>query len=92
MDGRLGKYGVYIFSRGQLECWRNKCVYHSREICTRVQIVSLLFQIKKVKYIGSWWGNREEGDHWGDLGMDGWIILGRICGMWVYGLDWVGPG
>jgi len=26
--------------------------------------------------IGSWWGNRREGDHWGDLGVDGWIILG----------------
>jgi len=23
--------------------------------------------------IGSWWGNRREGDHWGDLGVDGWI-------------------
>jgi len=23
---------------------------------------------------GSWWGNRREGDHWGDLGGDGWII------------------
>jgi len=38
-------------------------------------------------YIGSWLGNRREGDHWGDLGVDGWIILG-----WVYGLDWTGPG
>ena len=42
--------------------------------------------------IGSWWGNRGERDHWGELGVDGWIILGRICGMWVYGLDWAGPG
>jgi len=25
--------------------------------------------------MGSWWGNRREGDHWGDLGVDGWIIL-----------------
>ena len=25
--------------------------------------------------IGCWWGNRREGDHWGDLGVDGWIIL-----------------
>jgi len=24
--------------------------------------------------IGSCWGNRREGDHWGDLGVDGWII------------------
>jgi len=28
--------------------------------------------------IGSWWGSRREGDHWGDLGVDGWIILGWI--------------
>jgi len=42
--------------------------------------------------IGSWWGNRREGDHWGDLGVDGWIILGWICrrrdvGIWN-GLGW----
>ena len=24
------------------------------------------------------WGNRRERDHWGDLGVDGWIILGWI--------------
>ena len=24
--------------------------------------------------IWSWWGNRRKGDHWGDLGVDGWII------------------
>ena len=37
-------------------------------------------------------GNRREGDHWGDLGVDGWIILGwisRRCdvGIWT-GLGW----
>jgi len=32
--------------------------------------------------IGSCWGNRREGDHWGDLGVDGWIILGWICRRW----------
>jgi hypothetical protein len=29
-----------------------------------------------------WWGNRREGDHWGDLGVEGWIILGRISRRW----------
>jgi len=42
--------------------------------------------------IGSWWGNRREGDHWGNLSIDGWIILGWISRMWVYGLEWAGPG
>ena len=28
--------------------------------------------------IGSWYGNRREGDYWGDLGVDGWIISGWI--------------
>jgi len=42
--------------------------------------------------IGSWWGNRREGDHWGDLGVDGRIILERISrrldvGIWT-GLGW----
>jgi len=35
--------------------------------------------------IGSWWGNRREGDHWEDLGIDAWIILG-----WIYRRDWIG--
>jgi len=39
-----------------------------------------------------WWGNRRERDHWGYLGIDGWIILGwisRRCdvGLWT-GLGW----
>jgi len=42
--------------------------------------------------MGSWWRNRREGDHWGDLGVNMWIILGwisRRCdvGMWT-GLGW----
>jgi len=40
--------------------------------------------------IGSWWGNRREGDHWGDLGVDGWIIIGWICRRWDVYMDWTG--
>ena len=41
--------------------------------------------------IGFCWGNRREGDHWGDLGINGWIILGWISGRWDVGL-WTGLG
>ena len=41
--------------------------------------------------IGSWWGNRREGDHRGDLGVDGWIILEWISRRWDVGI-WTGLG
>ena len=33
-------------------------------------------------------GNRRERDHWGDLGVDGWIILGLYPGGGY--MDWIG--
>ena len=36
--------------------------------------------------IGSWWGNQREGAHWGDLGVDGWIILGWVSRRWDVGI------
>ena len=41
--------------------------------------------------IVSWWGNRRERDHWVDLGVDGWIILGWISRRWDMGM-WTGLG
>jgi len=41
--------------------------------------------------IESWWGNRREGDQWGELGVDGrilgWISRRWDVGIWT-GLDW----
>jgi len=41
--------------------------------------------------IRSWWGNRREGNHWGNLGVDGRVILGLICSRWDVGI-WTGLG
>jgi len=41
--------------------------------------------------IGSWRGNRREGVHWENLGVDGWIILGWISRRWDVGI-WTGLG
>jgi len=41
--------------------------------------------------IGSWRGNRREGEHWGDLGVDEWIILRWISRRWDVGI-WIGLG
>ena len=41
--------------------------------------------------MGSWWGNRRDRDQWRDLGVDGWIILGRISRMWNVSI-WTGLG
>jgi len=42
--------------------------------------------------IGSWWRNRRKRVQWGDLGVDGWIILRWITRRWDVGiltaLDW----
>ena len=47
--------------------------------------------VRRVGCIWSGRGNRREGDHCGDLGVDGWIILGWISRRWDVGI-WTGLG
>jgi len=48
-----------------------------------MQLLIIQFTIKMCIF------NRRERDHWGDLGVDGWIILGRISRRWDVGI-WTG--
>jgi hypothetical protein len=40
-------------------------------------------------YIGFWWEDPREGDHLGDPGVDGRIILKRIFKKWDRGMNWI---
>jgi hypothetical protein len=40
-------------------------------------------------HTGFWWGDLREGDHVGDPGVDGRIILRRIFGRWDGGMNWI---
>jgi len=42
--------------------------------------------VRRGECVCSWWGNRKEGDHWGDLGVDVWIILRCISSKWDVGI------
>jgi len=56
----------------------------------RLWVETPLLEAALVKVM-SCWGNRREGDHWGNLGVDGWIILGWISRRWDVGI-WTGLG
>ena len=40
------------------------------------------YVVRRGAYAGFWWGNLREGDHLGDPGVDGMIILRWIFGKW----------
>jgi hypothetical protein len=40
-------------------------------------------------HTGFWWEDPREGDHLGDLDVDGRIILKRIFKKWNGGMDWI---
>jgi hypothetical protein len=43
---------------------------------------------ERAVHTGFWWGDLREGDHLGDPGVDGRIILKLIFKKWDGGMDW----
>jgi len=74
-------------SSGQVEVSPSPNLFQSHE---KTNVV-VRDGVRRGGCIGSCWGNRREGDHWGDLGVDGWIILGWISRRWDVGI-WTGLG
>jgi len=63
-----------------------------QHINNKVLLLLLLFVwVRRWGCIGFCWGNQREGDHWGDLGVHRWIILGWISRRWDVGI-WTGLG
>ena len=57
----------------------------------QVYLATLRVWVRRRGCIESWRGKRRERDHWGDLGVDGWIILRRISRRWDV-VIWTGLG
>jgi photosystem II stability/assembly factor-like uncharacterized protein len=45
--------------------------------------------LQREVHTGIWWGDPREGEHLGDLGVDGRIILKWIFKTWDGGMDWI---
>ena len=73
-----------------MEFWKH-VPFHATQQKACFNNVMLFIWVRRGGCIGSRWGNQREGDHWGDLGVDGWIILEWISRRWNVGI-WTGLG
>jgi len=62
--------------------WNIRSLYRAGFLTAATRAEHVACMSEERGCIGSCWGNRWEGDHWGDLGIDGWIILGWISRRW----------
>ena len=87
-------YSIFICTRivhhlGILFDLHNVMQFISIHIPTVLFYFILFYKRGEGGFIGSWWGNWRERVHWGDLGVDGWIILRWISRRWDVGM-WTG--
>ena len=88
------KYALLLFSNSlKMHNVHRNMLQLRQTVCKNIVISLVHFFILLSEWvrrggcIGSWWGNWREGD----LGVDGWIILGWICRGWDVGI-WTGLG
>ena len=100
--GTLFSFNIVAQSRRKCTCMNCTEIGSIRASLELVNTISFSFQMHHngskshlspnyMRISGSRWGNRRERDHWGDLGVDGLIILGSICRRWDVGI-WTGLG
>jgi hypothetical protein len=79
------KYGQYEVAAYTSMYFTITTFFHILEVLIFINVYVVVFHFNVVIYVFF------IVDHWGDLGVDGWIILGWISRRWDVGM-WTGLG